>query len=264
MSTTFKNKSSNPAFRWADYDAEGRVAPAEGVTSLGVTLKTFFYIAIMCATGTWAWMETWGYSSVEGTAITQLPAHLWSGVIAALVVGFVISLVTIFVPRIAPWSTPFYAACEGVVLGAISAAFEAAMPGIVLNTVLSTLGVFLTVAFLYGTGIIVVNNTFKVVLLSAMVGILVMYLVDICLMAFSGYRMPMLHEAGNIWAILISLAIIVVAGLNFAWDFENVKEAQAQGAPKYYEAYLAFGFLLTLVWLYLECLRLWALVQGKK
>lgn len=259
-----KSKSSNPAFSFVDYDAEGQVAPAEGVTNIGVMAWCFVYIAIMVMTGSWAWSLTYGYSHVEGTQITDLPAQVWGVAITGLLGGLIVALFTIFIPRISPFTAPVYSAFEGMILGTISAAFESAYPGIIVNTALSTLGVFATVAFLYGTGIIKVNSTFKLVLLSAMSAILLVYIADILLSIFSGYHFPMIHEQGNWWAIGFSGVVIVVAGLNFAWDFENIKEAQAQGAPKYYESYLAFGFMLTLVWLYLEVLRLWSLLQGKK
>lgn len=264
MATDVKSKSSNPAFGFADYDSDGRVSANEGVTNIGVMAWSFFYIAIMCMTGTWAWTQTYAYASVEGTQITSLPSHVWGIAIGGILGGLVVALFTIFIPRISPYTAPVYSALEGLVLGTISAAFESAYPGIVLNTALSTVGVFATVAFLYGTGIVKVNETFKMVLLSAMSAILLVYFADIILSIFAGYSFPMIHEQGNWWAIGFSVVVIIVAGLNFAWDFDNVRVAQEQGAPKYYESYLAFGFMLTLVWLYLEILRLWTLLQGKK
>lgn len=264
MATDVKSKSSNPAFIFADYDGEGRVAPAEGVTNVGVMAWCFFYIAIMVMSGSWAWSLTYEYARVEGTQIIDLPAQAWGVAIGGMLGGLIVALFTIFIPRISPFTAPVYSAFEGLVLGTISAAFESVYPGIIANTAISTVGVFATVAFLWGTGIVKVTETFKMVLLSAMSAILLVYFADILLSIFSGYSFPMIHEQGNWWAIGFSVVVIVVAGLNFAWDFENVKEAQAQGAPKYYESYLAFGFMLTLVWLYLEVLRLWTLLQGKK
>lgn len=264
MATTeFKSKSKNPAFVFADYGDS--IADAnEGVTSVGVMAWSFLYIAIMCCTGGWAWTQTYSYAAVEGTFITDLPPQVWTIAIGGMLGGFVVALFTIFNPRLSPYTAPVYSALEGLILGTISAAFETAYPGIIVNTVLSTLGVFVTVAFLYGSGIVKVNETFKMVLLSVMCAILIVYFADIILRLFAVYSFPFLHEQGSWWAIAFSIGVIIVAGLNFAWDFENVKEAQEQKAPKYFECYLAFGFMLTLVWLYLEVLRLWALTQGKK
>ncbi len=259
-----KFKTTNPAFRFVTYKDDELPQAVGGVTSAGVMVWSLVYIAIMCITGAFAWTQTYGYSHVEGIDITSLPAQAWTWAILGLVGGTVLAFVTIFIPRICPFTAPFYSAFEGLTLGTISAAFEHAYPGIILNTVISTVGVFGVVAVLYGTGVIKVNKTFMTVLLSCMIAILLTYIADIVLSIFAGYRMPMLHEQGNWWAIGFSVLVIIVAGLNFAWDFENVKLAQESQAPKYYESYLAFGFMLTLVWLYLEVLRLWALMSGRK
>lgn len=270
--TETKRMTSNPAFAFVDYRGRGglatygdrndyvgeAVAPAT-VTAQGVALRCLFYIAILCATGGWIWSQMLPYL----TSGTPLPGSLHAFTIGGLIGAFIISMVTIFVPRIAWITGPIYSALEGLFLGSLSVTLEAAYPGIVMNAVLSTVGVFAIVAFFYATGVVKVTETFKTVLLSAMFGICLLYLVNMLFSLFGGQGLSILNQQGNWLAIGLSVLIVIVAGLNFAWDFQNVKDAQDAGAPKYYEAYLAFGLMITLVWLYIELLRLWMLLQRR-
>jgi uncharacterized YccA/Bax inhibitor family protein len=149
---------------------------------------------------------------------------------------------------------PVYAILEGMFLGAISALFEAMYPGIVMNAVLGTFGTFLFMLFAYRTGIIKVTDKLRSIIMSATFGIAIMYGLSWILSIF-GIGMPFFHGNGLI-SIGISIFIIVVAAFNLLLDFDMIERASAMQAPKYMEWFGAFGLLVTLVWLYIEFLRL--------
>jgi len=175
--------------------------------------------------------------------------------------GLVMALWTVFSPRSSPVTAPIYAILEGMVIGAISAIFEYQFPGIVFQATGVTIGAFAAIMALYGSGIIKVNETFKAVLFSAMLAIGLAYLATLVLRMF-GSDVPYIHGSGPV-GIGFSVIVCIVAALNFAWDFQNVVDAKNAEAPRWYEWYLGFGLLLTLVWLYLEVLRLLAKLQSR-
>jgi uncharacterized YccA/Bax inhibitor family protein len=155
---------------------------------------------------------------------------------------------------------------QGLFLGAISAVFEAAFadkyPGIVMQAVLLTFGVALTLFALYNFRIIKATNTFKKVVIAATMGVALFYLVAIVMNLF-GVQMPYLHSNGKI-GIGISLVVVVIVALNLILDFDMIEQGAAHGAPKYFEWYGAFGLMVTIVWLYLEILRLLSKLASRK
>ncbi|MCA9803741.1 MAG: Bax inhibitor-1/YccA family protein [Cyanobacteria bacterium HKST-UBA02] len=172
----------------------------------------------------------------------------------SVLVAFVVALVVIFNPRSAPFLSPVYAVLEGVALGGVSAIYEAKYPGIVMNAVGLTFGVFATMLFLYRTRLIQATENFKLGVVSATGAIALLYIVDLGLMFF-GIRIPFIHE-GGFWGIGFSLFVVGLAALNLVMDFDFIETGVERQAPKYMEWYSAFGLLVTLVWLYLELLRL--------
>ncbi|MBK9141557.1 MAG: Bax inhibitor-1/YccA family protein [Candidatus Melainabacteria bacterium] len=172
----------------------------------------------------------------------------------SVLVAFVVALAVIFNPRSAPWLSPVYAVLEGVALGGVSAIYEAQYPGIVTNAVGLTFGVFATMLFLYRTRMIQATENFKLGVLSATGAVALLYIVDLGLMFF-GIRVPFIHE-GGFWGIAFSLLVVGLAALNLVMDFDFIETGVERQAPKYMEWYSAFGLLVTLVWLYLELLRL--------
>lgn len=189
---------------------------------------------------------TWGlyYKGVD------VRPWMWGSMIG----GFVLALVIMFKKEWAPYLALGYALLEGLFLGAISAFFDAALPGIVMQAVMLTFGTAGAMYVLYNLGIIRATNTFKKVVITATAGIAFFYLISLVLRLF-GIQMPFLHDNGMI-GIGISLVIVVVAALNLILDFDMMEQGAAHGAPKYFEWYSAFGLLVTIVWLYLEILRL--------
>jgi uncharacterized YccA/Bax inhibitor family protein len=174
--------------------------------------------------------------------------------IGGLIGGLVFALVTVFKKEWARGTAPFYAALEGMFLGGLSAMVEAQFPGIVLQAVGLTFGTLFALLAVYKSGLIKVTENFRLGVAAATGGILLVYLVS-WILGFFGMSMPLLHSSG--WmGIGFSLVIIVIAALNLVLDFDFIENAAERGAPKYVEWYAAFGLLVTLVWLYIEILRL--------
>jgi uncharacterized YccA/Bax inhibitor family protein len=179
---------------------------------------------------------------------------MWGSMIG----GFVLALIITFKKEWAPYLALGYALLEGLFLGAISAFFDFAFrdtyPGIIMQAVMLTFGTAGAMYLLYNFGIIRATNTFKKVVITATAGIALFYLISLILRLF-GVQMPLLHDNGII-GIGISLFIVTIAALNLILDFDMMEQGAAHGAPKYFEWYSAFGLLVTIVWLYLEMLRL--------
>lgn len=175
--------------------------------------------------------------------------------------GFILAMVTIFKQQWAPVTAPLYALVEGLFLGAVSAMYEARFDGIVLQAVMLTFGTLLALLFAYRSGLIRATENFKLGVVAATGGIALIYLATIVLGLF-GINIPYLHESGLI-GIGFSLFVVVVAALNLVLDFDFIESGVDSGAPKYMEWYAAFGLMVTLVWLYLEFLRLLSKLQSR-
>lgn len=171
-----------------------------------------------------------------------------------LFVAFAIAILTIFRPNAAPFTAPAYAALEGVVVGAVSRIFEFEFEGIVLQAILLTLGVFAVLLALYASRLIKVTENFRLGVISATGAILLVYIANI-VMSFFGAEVPYIHDTGPI-GIAISVVIVIVAALNLVLDFDFIEQAVTDRAPRSMRWYAAFGLLVTIVWLYLELLRL--------
>ena len=176
--------------------------------------------------------------------------------------GFIVALITVFKPRVSPYTAPIYAALEGLLLGGISALYNARFEGLPAQAVALTFGVFVALLIVYRTGLIRATENFRMGVVAATGGIMVMYLLSFVL-GFFGIQMSFLHDSSPL-SIGISLVIVVVAALNLVLDFDFIERGVAHGAPKFMEWYAAFGLLVTLVWLYLEILRLLSKLQDRK
>jgi uncharacterized YccA/Bax inhibitor family protein len=174
--------------------------------------------------------------------------------------GFVLALVTAFKKEWSPVTAPLYALVEGFFLGSISAIYNAQFEGIVLQAVMLTFGTLFALLFAYRTGLIKATENFKLGVAAATGGIFLIYLATIVLGLF-GIKIPYIHESGII-GIGFSLFVIVIAALNLVLDFDFIESGVEAGAPKYMEWYGAFGLMVTLVWLYIEFLRLLAKLRG--
>ena len=172
------------------------------------------------------------------------------GVIAGLVLG----LVTSFKPAWAPLTGPLYGVAEGLFLGGISAMLNASYPGVVVQAVLLTFGVALSMLAVYRARLVRVTDRFRLGVVAATGGLCFIYLVTALLHGF-GVRVPFIHQAGPL-GIVFSLFVVGLAALNLVLDFDFIERGAQGGAPHYMEWYGAFALMVTLVWLYIECLRL--------
>lgn len=242
-------RTSNPTLNAKTFERFGQVATGEGMTIEGTVNRAGFLLLVLVATATWTWMQTYAGTPIQG--------YLWGGLLG----GLVVALITIFKPSAAPFTAPVYAALEGLALGAISAIAEARYHGIVIQAVALTFGTMFALLIAYRSRLIPVTENFKLGIVAATGGIAVFYLVSIAL-SFWDIRIPFLHE-GSALGIAFSLFVVVIAALNLVLDFDFIEKGAEHGAPKYMEWYGAFGLMVTLIWLYLEILRLLSKLRSR-
>ena len=244
-------ESSNPVMKEEAYQKaasgtlDGDMIQAEGekMTASGAVNKTFILTGIMILTA------IVGFSNPN-----QL--FLWGGAIG----GLVIVLIASARPQNSPILAPIYAALEGLFVGAISAMYANLFNGIIFQAVTLTIAVLFIMLFLYKSDIIKVTKQLRTGVIMATGAVFVLYLVNIVLSLF-GINMPFLHEGGLI-GIGISLLIVGIAAFNLLLDFDNFDKGEQYGAPGYMEWFSAMGLLITLVWLYVEILRLLAMISS--
>jgi uncharacterized YccA/Bax inhibitor family protein len=184
--------------------------------------------------------------------------------IACGIGGFIVALITVFRKHWAPITVPIYAILEGGMLGGISFMYNSMYDGIVTNAIFLTLGILLSLLMAYRSGLIKPSENFKLGVAAATGGIAIVYLINF-VMGFFGSGMGIMNiNNSSIMSIGFSLVVIVIASLNLVLDFDFIEEGAEKGAPKYMEWYGAFGLLVTLIWLYLEILRLLAKLNSRK
>lgn len=247
-------KSGNPAFSEKNFQTVFIGDNDHAMTLKGTLNKFGFMLLMLLGTAYYSWKEFAGGGNV-------MPL-MWTGLIG----GFVLAIVIMFKKEWAGYLAPLYALLEGLFLGAISAmyndAFAARMPNIIMNAVGLTFGVAIAMYFLYSYKIIQATEKFKSVVIMATAGIAVFYLLSMVLRIF-GVQMAFLHE-GSLMGIGFSLVVVVIASLNLILDFDRIEQGAAAGAPKYMEWYGAFGLMVTIVWLYLEILRLLSKLSSRR
>jgi uncharacterized YccA/Bax inhibitor family protein len=214
------------------------------MTVEGTIYKTALLLLICVAAATFTWDTTSPRGITPGLMMLTFVGLLGTGIITA------------FRPRIAIVTGPIYAVASGLFIGVVSSFFEAAYPGIAQQAALGTIATLAAMLIAFRTGLIKATPRFIKIVVSATMGVMVLYFVSIA-MRFFGMQMPLLHDSGPL-GIGISLAIIGLAAMNLVLDFHFIEQASAQGAEKRLEWFGAFGLLVTLVWLYLEILRLLA------
>ncbi len=249
-------RSGNPALKESTFLdlGSGTVVSRDGgaMTLNGTVNKTGVLLLLCVLTAAFAWNQV---SSEAG--IVNAGPYVWGGAIG----GLILALITTFKKTWAPITAPMYALVEGFFLGAISAMFELRFPGIVFQAVLLTFGTLFALLFAYRSGLIKATENFKLGVVAATGGIFLVYLATIVL-GFFGINIPMIHENGLV-GIAFSLFVVVIAALNLVLDFDFIENGVEQGAPKYMEWYGAFGLMVTLVWLYIEFLRLLSKLQSR-
>jgi uncharacterized YccA/Bax inhibitor family protein len=225
------------------------------MTIQGTVNKSLTLIVLVIGTA----FMTWQSAYPDGWSVDSSPV-IPSWYIPAMIAALITAIVIIFKKEWSPLLAPVYAVLEGAALGALSAIFEQRFPGIVLQAVLCTFGTFAALLFAYKSRLIRATENFKLGVFAATGGIAIVYMIDMALMFF-GHRVPLIHENGPL-GIAVSVGITVVAALNLVLDFDFIENGAERGAPKFMEWYAAFGLILTLIWLYLEILRL--LSKGRR
>jgi uncharacterized YccA/Bax inhibitor family protein len=247
MSAHLQMRSGNPALT-ADTFRGVRALRGEGAMTIeGTVNKTAICLVILFATATWTW---------------NLGPDSAGLMLLGIVGGLVTALATVFKNTWAPYTTPAYGAFEGLALGGISAAFESRYPGIASQAVFLTFGTLGSLLLAYRSGWIRATENFKLGVFAATGGIALVYLIGF-VMSFFGASIPLIHGSGMV-GVLFSLFVVTVAALNLVLDFDFIEQGAERGAPQYMEWYGAFGLLVTLIWLYLEILRLLSKLQERR
>lgn len=251
-------KSGNPSLsekRFRDTVLADVVTHENAMTVRGTLNKFGFLFLMVMGTAFYSWKEYAG-----GGDVTWM---IWTGALG----GLAIAITLTFKQSWSPYLAPAYGLLEGLFIGAISAmynfAFAEKAPNIIINAVGLTFGVAIAMYLLYSFRIIKATEKFKSVIITATVGIAIFYLIVLVLRMFGFDNMPFLHE-GSMFGILFSVFVTAIAALNLILDFDMIEKGSEMGAPKYMEWYGAFGLLVTIVWLYLEILRLLAKLNSRK
>ena len=254
--------TSNPAFNQSMFAGYDQVYGAERSTVMtiqGTIGKTFALLAILSATAIYTWSAT-----VNG----QLQPVVLP---AAGIGGFILAMITIFRPSLSPWTAPVYAAFEGVFLGALSCLIENSMvdqlgepryPGIAIQAVSMTAGTLFVMLFAYRTGLIKVTDRLRAGIVGATGALCLVYMIAFVASLF-GANVPFINDPSPI-GIGFSVFVVGLAAFNLLLDFDFIEKGAQAGAPKYMEWYGAFGLMVTLVWLYLEILRLLRKFQDRR
>ena len=254
-------RSSNPAFSSQTFSQFGHAYGATRATVMtvqGTVGKTFGLLAILSATAIYSWQAT-------------LSGQMQPGVlVAAALGGFVLALITIFKPAAAPWTAPVYAAFEGVFLGTLSCLIERQLgmrhvgyPGIAMQAVSLTGATLFTMLFAYTTGLIRVTERLRAGVIAATGAVCLFYFLAFLLRVFGVAGIPSMWSPSPL-SIGISVVVVGIAAFNLLLDFDFIEQGARAEAPKYMEWYGAFGLLVTLIWLYLEILRLLSKLQDRR
>lgn len=244
-------KTSNPVLNGDAFRNE-RIVSSEMMTVSGTVNKTGILTICVLATAFFTWNRF---------MTTMDPASVGPFIMLGLFGGLIFSLVTIFKKEWAGVTAPIYALCEGFVLGGISSFLEVKFPGIAMQAVGLTFGTLLALLVAYRAGIIRATDKFKTGVIAATGGIAIFYLITMVL-GFFGMHFNSVFGSGPL-GIGISLVVTAVAALNLILDFDFIESGARYGAPKYMEWYGAFGLMVTLVWLYIEIIRLLAKVRSR-
>jgi len=248
-----KGRTANPALNDKTFSQVGRMMGdrSDAMTIDGTVNKTAILLGLCLVTASYTWSRFYGGNAAAVNGLMLLGAI--GGLIAALVV--------IFKPTTAPVAAPIYALLEGLLLGGLSATMEMRFPNIVIQAVGLTFGTLFGLLLAYKSRIIKVTENFKLGLAAAMGGILLVYLATFIL-GFFGMNVPYLHGSGIV-GIGFSCFVVVIAALNLVLDFDFIENGAESGAPKFMEWYAAFGLMVTLIWLYVEILRLLSKLRSR-
>jgi uncharacterized YccA/Bax inhibitor family protein len=229
-----------------------RYGAAETMTVQGAVNRTAILLVIAMASAFYTWSKFFQ---------TQNPQSVTGWMTIGIIAGLILAVITIFKMNWSPITAPLYAAAQGLALGGISAVFEAQYPGIAFQAIMATFGVLAAMLVVYTSGLIKVTDKFRMGVASATLGIAAIYFLTIILQLF-GVNVPYIYGNGLI-GIGFSVVVIIIASMNLVLDFDMINNVAVNGAPKYMEWYCAFSLMVTLIWLYLEILRLLSKIRGR-
>lgn len=255
-------QSSNPALSGNVLEQFTFGEESTTMTVNGMVMKTLAALGGVVLTAGIAWIQfqkALGVANDVGAAMQAVMPLMIGGAI----VGFVLAIVTMFKPMWAPYTTPVYALAEGLFLGSISALISAQFPQvpIVFQACCLTFGTLFVMLLCYQTGVIKVTEKLRAGITAATGAVCLLYVVSMVL-SFFGTQIPYIHTSNPI-GIAFSVFVVGLAAFNLLLDFDLVDRLVAQRAPKAMEWYAAFALLVTLVWLYLEILRLLSKLQSR-
>jgi uncharacterized YccA/Bax inhibitor family protein len=245
-------RSSNPAMTGRIFEKAGTASAGNTAMTINGTInKVGIMLLLLIAAAAYTWNMVMGAD----------PGRAGTLAIVGAIGGFILALITIFRPQSSAISAPVYAILEGLFLGAISAIINAQYPGVAFQAVLLTIGTLFTMLFLYRSGRIRATAKFRRGVMMATGAVFFAYLIS-WILSMIGLPVGFMHSSGPL-GILINLVIIVIAALNLIMDFDFIEKGSQMGAPKYMEWYGAFGLMVTLIWLYIEFLRLLSRFSGR-
>jgi len=245
-------RTSNPAFGRNTFTGV-QAGYGEAMTVNGVIHRTGILLLCVLATALWTWSRFFD---------TNDPSVVGPYVAIGGIGGFIVAMVTVFKKEWSPVTAPIYALLEGLVLGGLSAMFEKAYNGITVEAVALTFGTCFCLLLAYRSGLIRATHKFTLGVVAATGGIALVYIASMVLGLFH-IQIPYIFGNSPI-GILFSVFVVIIAALNLILDFSFIEQGAAQGAPKYMEWYAAFGLMVTLIWLYLEILRLLSKVRSRR
>jgi uncharacterized YccA/Bax inhibitor family protein len=237
-------RSGNPVLPESTFTGVVRGGYSKPMTLGGVIHRSVLLLLLVAGTAA----SIWTYANSH-------PGIIYPAVTAGALGGFIVGIITSFKRTWAAATAPLYAVLEGLFIGGFSLAMEQRFPGLVLQAVLLTFGVMFALLAAYQSRIIRPSQTFKSIIVGATLGIAVVYLISMLLQLFFHTSIPFVHESSPI-GIAFSLVVVGIAALNLVLDFDFIENGVAYGAPQWMEWYAAFGLTVTLVWLYIEVLRL--------
>lgn len=238
-------RTGNPTLSQKTFQQVDQAVPGHSTMTISGTInKTaiLFFILLLGAAISW---------------YQPSPPFIWGGAIG----GFIVAMITVFKKEWSPITAPIYAGLEGLFLGGISLQYASMYNGIVFNAVLLTLGTFAAMLMAYRSGLINVTQKFRMGVIAATGGIALVYLASFVL-SFFGISFGLLHGSGML-SIGFSILVVGVAALNLVLDFDMIEKGAQANAPEYFEWYTSFGLIITLVWLYIELLRLLSKLQRR-
>jgi uncharacterized YccA/Bax inhibitor family protein len=256
ISWEFNMQSGNPALNkntFLDAASGAMVSHGDDVMTVNGTVNKTGLLLVLVVTGAmFSWSKYAGPESIG--ALTPL-------ILGGALGGFVLAMITVFKKTWAPYTAPLYAVAEGLFIGALSAIFDARYPGIVLQAVGLTFGIMAALLIAYRSGLIRATEKFKLGIVAATGGVFLLYMANM-VMGFFGHSMGFINGSSGL-GIGFSVVVVVIAALNLILDFDMIEQGASARAPKYMEWYGAFALVVTLVWLYLEILRLLSKLQSR-